>query len=76
MAVHNRRNFLFVGSDAGGERAAIIYTLVESAKLYGLDPEDYLRRVLERIADHPIARVAELLPWNLTGQSVSTAQAA
>jgi transposase len=71
-----RKNFLFVGSDAGGERAAVIYTLVESAKLYGLDPEDYLRRVLERIADHPIARVAELLPWNLTGQSVSTAQAA
>jgi hypothetical protein len=71
-----RKNFLFVGSDAGGERAAIIYTLVESAKLYGLDPEDYLRRVLERIADHPIARIAELLPWNLNDPSVSAAQAA
>ena len=71
-----RKNFLFVGSDAGGERAAVIYTLVESAKLYGLDPEDYLRRVLSRIAEHPINRIAELLPWNLTNASTEHAQAA
>jgi transposase len=71
-----RKNFLFVGSDAGGERAAIIYTLVETAKLYGLDPEDYLRRVLERIADHPISRIAELLPWNLGAPSAAAAEAA
>src|SRR6478736_7301483 len=47
-----------------GERAAAIYTLIETAKLNGLDPEAYLRDVLDRIADHPINRIAELLPWN------------
>ena len=60
-----RGNFLFMGSDAGGERAAAIYSLVETAKLNGLDPEGYLREVLGRIADHPINRVDELLPWNI-----------
>jgi transposase len=60
-----RKNFLFVGSDAGGERAAAIYSLVGTAKLNGLDPEAYLRDVLERIAEHPINRIDELLPWNL-----------
>jgi transposase len=60
-----RKNWLFAGSDAGGERAAAIYSLTETAKLSGLDPEDYLRQVLERIADHPVKRVHELLPWNL-----------
>jgi hypothetical protein len=51
-----------VASDVGGERAAAIYTLVESAKLNGLAPEAYRRRVLGTIADHPIKRIAELLP--------------
>jgi transposase len=60
-----RKNWLFAGSNSGGERAAAIYTLTESAKLNGLDPEDYLRKVLERIADHPVKRVHEFLPWNL-----------
>jgi transposase len=60
-----RKNWLFAGSDAGGERAAAIYSLTETAKLNGLDPEDYLRQVLGRIADHPVKRVHELLPWNL-----------
>ena len=60
-----RKNFLFAGSDDGGDRAAAIYTLTGTAKLDGLDPELYLRQVLERIADHPISRIAELLPWNL-----------
>lgn len=60
-----RRNWTFAGSDTGGERAAAIYSLIETAKLHGLDPEAYLRRVIERIADHPVNRVAELLPWNL-----------
>ncbi len=59
-----RKNYLFAGSDAGGERAAAIYSLIETAKLNGLDPEAYLRDVLTRIADHKINRVAELLPWN------------
>lgn len=60
-----RKNYLFMGSDAGGERAAAIYSLVETAKLNGIDPEAYLRDVLTRIADHPINRIDELLPWNI-----------
>ena len=60
-----RKNYLFAGSDAGGERAAAIYSLLGTAKLNGLDPELYLRQVLERIADHPVNRIQELLPWNL-----------
>src|SRR5579863_3286999 len=54
-----------VASDRGGERAAAMYTLIETAKLNGLDPEAYLLDVLGRIADHPINRIAELLPWNI-----------
>ena len=60
-----RKNFLFCGSDAGGERAAAIYSLIGTAKLNGLDPQAYLRHVIERIAEHPINRVEELLPWRV-----------
>ena len=60
-----RKNWLFAGSDKGGERAAGILSLIETAKLNGLDPEAYLRDVLERIAEHPINRIDELLPWNV-----------
>ena len=60
-----RKNYLFAGSDSGGERTAAVYSLICTAKLNGLDPEAYLREVLQRIADHPINRIEELLPWNL-----------
>jgi transposase len=70
-----RKNYMFAGSDAGGERAAAAYTLIETAKLHGLDPEAYLREVLERIADHPINRVDALLPWNLAKGSLARAAA-
>jgi len=64
-AALGRKNYLFAGSDAGGERAAAIYSLLGSAKLNGIDPEAYMTSVLRRIADHPINRIGELLPWNL-----------
>jgi len=63
-----RKNYLFFGSDTGGERAAIIYSLVETCKLNHIDPQSYLHYVLERIAEHPINRIEELLPWNLADQ--------
>lgn len=65
-----RKNWLFGGSDDGGDRAAVIYTLIETAKLNGIEPESYLRAVIERIADHPMKQIDELLPWtiNLTGE--------
>jgi len=61
-----RKNYLFAGFDSGGERAAAIYSLLGSAKLSGIDPEAYLRHVLTHIADHPINRIEELLPWNVS----------
>jgi transposase len=62
-----RRNYLFAGSDSGGERAASIYTLVASAKLNGINPETYLKEILTRIAErHPINRIDELTPWRMT----------
>jgi transposase len=59
-----RKNWLFAGSDQGGERAAAILSLIETAKLNGVEPEARLRDVLARIADYPINRVSDLLPWN------------
>lgn len=60
-----RKNHLFAGADTGGERAAGIYSLVGTAKLNDIDPEAYLRHVLELIAEYPINRIDELLPWNV-----------
>jgi len=59
-----RKNYLFAGSDAGGRRAASMYSLIESAKLNGLNPQLYITDMLARIADHPARHVADLLPWN------------
>ena len=59
-----RHNWTFAGSDAGGRRAAAIYTLIESAKLNDVDPQAWLADVLARLHDHPARRIAELLPWN------------
>ena len=60
-----RKNYLFFGSDSGGEGAAIIYSLIESCKLNHIDPQRYLHYVLERIADHPVNRIEDLLPWKV-----------
>jgi transposase len=60
-----RKNFMFFGSDTGGERAAIAYSIIESCKLNQIDPQRYLEYVLARIADHPINRIEQLLPWNV-----------
>lgn len=60
-----RKNYLFMGADSGGQRAASLYSLIGTAKLNGLDPELYLRTVLAQVADHPVSRIDELPPWNL-----------
>ena len=59
-----RKNWLFAGSDAGGRRAAAMYSLIESAKLNGRNPQLYIANLLTRIADHPARHIADLLPWN------------
>jgi hypothetical protein len=64
-----RKDYLFAGSDAGGERAAALYSLLGTAKLNELDPEAYLRHVLSTIAEHPVNRVTERLPWNVAERS-------
>jgi len=60
-----RKNYLFMGADSGGQRAAALYSLIGTAKLNGLDPAFYLRTVLASIAEHPINRIEELLPWKI-----------
>ena len=70
-----RKAWLFCGSDRGGERAAVLYTLIQTAKLNGVDPQAWLADILARIADHPARRLDELLPWNWT-PSIRLAKAA
>jgi transposase len=59
-----RKNWTFAGSDEGGHRAAAIYTLIQTARLNGVDPHAWLADVLARLPDHPARRLDELLPWN------------
>lgn len=69
-----RKNYLHVGSDAGGHTAAVMYTLLGTAKLNGINPQRYLRHVLERIADHPSNRIDELLPWAVAARWAEDSQ--
>ena len=69
-----RKNYLFCGSDAGGQRAACLYTIIETAKMNGLNPEAYLADLLARIADHPIRQVDALLPWRWTPSQTQRTQ--
>jgi transposase len=62
--VMGRHNWTFAGSDRGGQRAAAIYTLIQTAKLNDVDPQAWLADVLARLQDHPAKRLNELLPWN------------
>jgi hypothetical protein len=59
-----RKAWLFCGSDRGGQRAAILYTLIQTARLNDVDPQAWLADVLARIAEHPVQKLGELLPWN------------
>ena len=70
-----RRNWTFAGSDAGGRRAAVIYTLIETAKLNAVDPRAWLADVLARLPDHPAQRLHELLPWAWTAGQTRPAAA-
>ena len=66
-----RKNCLFAGSDAGGERAAAFYSLIGTTKLCNMDQLAYLREVFTDVADYPINRIAEPLPWNLRTASAT-----
>ncbi|MFX2612099.1 transposase domain-containing protein, partial [Enterobacter mori] len=65
MVSLGRKNWLFFSSDHGGERGALLYSLIGTCKQNGVDPERYLRHVLDVIADWPVSRVSELLPWRV-----------
>lgn len=65
-----RKNFLFAGSDTGGDRAAAIYTIVQTAKLNGVNPEAYLKHTLAKIAEgHPINKIDQLMPWQMSSSA-------
>ena len=71
-----RKSWLFAGSDRGGQRAAAMYSLIVTAKLNDVDPQAWLADVLSRIAEHPVQKLDELLPWNWQPRSVSCSKAA
>src|SRR5581483_5253811 len=66
-----RHNWTFAGSDEGGRRAAAIYTLIETAKLNGVDPQAWLADVLARLPDHPAKRIPALMPCNWHRQNIA-----
>jgi hypothetical protein len=68
-----RKNWTFAGSDEGSRRAAAIYTLIQTAKLNGIDPQAWLADVLARLPDHPASRITDLLPWNWKAAEISAA---
>jgi transposase len=69
----DRHNRTFAGSDRGGERAAAIYTLIDTAKLNGIDPQAWLADVLARLPEHPAMHIDQLLPWRWTGATTISA---
>jgi transposase len=71
-----RKSWLFAGSDRGGERAAVMYTLIVTAKMNDIDPQAWLADVLARIADHPVQKLDELMPWNWKPVKIAAARAA
>ena len=74
--LHNRKNWLFAGADTGAETLSRAMAIIETAKLNGLDPQAYLADVLDRIHDHKINRLDELLPWNWAPADTENSQAA
>ncbi|SHK62319.1 IS66 C-terminal element [Bradyrhizobium lablabi] len=71
-----RKSWLFCGSDRGGERAAVMYSLIVTAKMNDIDPQAWLADVLARIAEHPVQKLDELLPWIWCQLNVRNRQAA
>jgi transposase len=69
-----RRNWTFAGSDEGGRRAAAVYSLIETCKLNGVDPQAWLAFVLAKLPDHPAKKIDELLPWNWKAATDAAAQ--
>ncbi len=65
VCLGKKKNYIFFGSDHGGERGALLYGLIGTCRLNGIDPEGYLRHILSVLPEWPINKVAELLPWNV-----------